>query len=62
MIYQTYVCRQATQGKEEGIDEFHTRLRGLAKHCEFADADFEIEMQIVANGSSSRLRNKALQD
>ena len=34
--------RQATQGKEESIDEFHTRLHGLAKHCEFADADFEI--------------------
>ena len=47
MIYQTYVFKQATQGKKESIDEFHTRLRGLAKHCEFADADFEIKMQIV---------------
>ena len=62
MIYQTYVFRQATQSKEEGIDEFHTRLRGLAKHCEFADADFEIKVQIVTNGTSSRLRKKALQD
>ena len=62
VIYQTYIFRQATQGKEEGIHEFHTRLRGLAKHCEFADADFEIEMQIVTNGTSSRLRMKALQD
>ena len=62
MIYQTYVCRQATQGKEKGTDEFHTRLRGLAKHCEFADADFEIKIQVVANGTSSRLRKKALQD
>ena len=62
VIYQTYVFRQATQGKDEGIDEFHTRLRGLAKHCEFADADFEIKLQIVTNGTSSRLRKKALQD
>ena len=62
VIYQTYVFRQATQGKDEGIDEFHARLRGLAKHCEFADADFEIKMQIVTNGTSSRLRKKALQD
>ena len=62
MIYQTYVFRQATQSKEEGIDEFHTRLRGLAKHCEFADADFEIKVQIVTNYRSSRLRKKALQD
>ena len=62
VIYQTYVFRQATQGKEESIDEFHTRLRGLAKHCEFADLDFEIKMQIVTNGTSSRLRKKAVQD
>ena len=50
VIYQTYVFRQATQGKD------------VAKHCEFADADFEIKMQIVTNGTSSRLRKKALQD
>ena len=56
------VIYQATQDKEESIDEFHTRLRGLGKHCEFADADFEIKMQIVTNGTSSRLRKKALQD
>ena len=53
VIYQTYVFRQATQGKEEEIDGFHTRLPGLAKHC---------QMQIVTNGTSSRLRKKALQD
>ena len=57
-----YVFRQATQGKEEGIDEFHSRLSGLAKHCEFVEADFEIKMQIVTNGTSWRLRKKALQD
>ena len=62
MIYQTYVFRQATQGKEEGIDEFHMRLHGLAKHREFANADFEIKMQIMTNGTSLRLRKKALQD
>ncbi|CAB4026663.1 Retrovirus-related Pol poly from transposon, partial [Paramuricea clavata] len=50
------------QGKEESIDKFHTRLRGLAKYCEFTNIDFEIEMQIVTNGTSSRLRKKALQD
>ena len=62
VIYQTYVFRPATQGKGEEIDGFHTRLRGLAKHCEFVDADFEIKMQIVTNGTSLRLRKKALQD
>ena len=62
VIYQTYVFRQAIQGKEWGIDEFHTHLRCLEKHCKFADADFEIKMQIVTNGTSSRLSKKALQD
>jgi hypothetical protein len=62
VIYRTYVFRQATQGKEESIDEFHTRLRGLAKYCDFTNIDFEIKMQIVTNGTSSRLRKKALQD
>ena len=62
VTYRTYVFRQVTQGKEESIDEFHTRLRGLAKYCEFTNIDFEIKMQIVTNGTSSRLRKKALQD
>ncbi len=62
VIYQTYVFRQATQGKEESIDEFHTRLPGLAKHCDFAEAEFEIKMQIVTSSTYSRLRKKALQD
>jgi hypothetical protein len=37
VICRTYVFRQATQGEEDSIDEFHTRLRGLAKHCEFTN-------------------------
>ena len=44
------------------INEFHTRLRRLAKHCEFVDVEFEIKMQIVCNGTSSRLRKKALKE
>ena len=65
LIYQTYVFRQATQRADETIDEFHTRLRSLAEHCGFKDADqtdFEIKMQIVCNGSSSKLRRRALKD
>jgi hypothetical protein len=37
VIYRTYVFRQATRGKKESIDEFHTRLRGLAKYCELTN-------------------------
>ena len=43
-IYQTYLFRQDTQGQEETIDQFHTRLRRLVEHCEFYDTDFEIIM------------------
>ena len=61
-IYQTYMFKQASQQDNETIDEFHTRLRRLAKHCEFVDVEFEIKMQIVCNGTSSRLRKKALKE
>ena len=61
-IYQTYMFRQASQQDNETIDEFHTHLRRLAKQCEFVDVEFEIKMQIVCNGTSSRLRKKALKE
>ena len=35
VTYHAYVLRQATQDKEELIDECQTRSPGLAKHCEF---------------------------
>ncbi len=59
-LYQTYLFRQAKQQENETIDAFHTRLRQLAKHCEFHDEDFEIKLQIVCNGKSSRIRKNAL--
>ena len=61
-IYQVYLFRQATQQPTESVDEFHTRLRRLTKYCEFTDIDFEIKMQIVCNGTSTRIRKRALRD
>ena len=61
-IFEIYNFRQATQRADETIDEFHTRLRTLATHCNFHDVDFEMKMQIVCNGKSSNLRRKALRD
>ena len=61
-IYQTYMFRHVTQQENETINEYRTRLRQLSKHCEFTDVDFEIKMQIVCNGTSSRLRKKALKE
>ena len=61
-IFEIYNFREAKQRADETLDEFHTRLRTLAKYCQFHDTDFEIKMQIVCNGKSNRLRRKALRD
>ena len=39
-----HVFRQTIQGSTETLDAYHTKLRGLAKFCDFHDADFEIKM------------------
>lgn len=61
-LYEVYKFRQATQGESETIDQYHTRLRSLSKNCEFSDVDFEIMVQIVTGGKSSRVRKQALRD
>ena len=40
----------------------YSYLCGLAENCEFADADFEIIMQIVVHDTSSHLRKQALKN
>lgn len=60
--YEVYKFRQAMQEKGEDITAYYTRLRQLAKTCEFSDIDREIMSQIVQNCESSRLRRKALSD
>ena len=60
--YEVYRFRQATQERNETLDQFHTRLRTLAQTCEFHDTDFEIEEQIIIGGTSSKIRKRALRD
>ena len=62
--YEVYRFRQTKQNQEESLDQFHTRLRTLARNCEFADdnLDFEIEQQILVGGTSSRIRKRAIRD
>lgn len=60
--YLVYKFRQAIQLPGESLDTFHTRLRMLAKDCEFADADREIVAQIIQSCTSSRLRRRALRE
>ena len=60
--YEVYRFRETKQGEAETLDSFHTRLRNMAKTCEFADEAFEIEEQIIIGGRSSRIRKRALRD
>jgi hypothetical protein len=60
--YAVYQFRQAKQEPQETLDQFHTRLRSLARTCAFHDVDFEIEQQIITAGTSSRIRKRALRD
>ncbi|XP_068750720.1 uncharacterized protein [Montipora capricornis] len=60
--YEVYNFRQAKQKDGETLDSFHTRLRSLAKTCDFANPDKEIKKQIVLNCQSKSLRRKTLRE
>ena len=62
MEYEVYNFRQARQKNDESIDAYHTRLRGLAEHCEFHDAAREIKSHIIVSCTSTRLRRRALRE
>ncbi|XP_077536116.1 uncharacterized protein LOC144148452 [Haemaphysalis longicornis] len=59
--FKIYRFRQAKQLESESLDTFYARLRQLAKHCAFADADTEIKNQILLSTTSTRLRRYAMQ-
>lgn len=54
--------RQAMQLPSETFDTYRTKLKMLAKDCEFADEDKEIIAQIIQRCSSSRLCRRALRE
>ena len=58
--YEIFQFRQAKQNNGETTDQFATRLRKLAAHCEFHDLDQEIKTAIIQNGQSKHLRRFAL--
>ena len=60
--YEVYNFRKAKQNEGESFDSFHTRLKTLAKTCEFADANKEIKEQIILSCKSNALRRKALRE
>ena len=62
IAYEEYLFRQAKQEKGETIMVYCTRLKQLAKTCEFTNTDREIKSQIIQNCQSTKLRRKALTD
>ncbi len=58
--YEIFQFRQAKQNSDETTDQFATRLRKLASHCEFHDVDHEIKSAVIQNCRSKHLRRYAL--
>ena len=55
-----YVFRGEVQKTGETVDQFVTRLKTLAKHCEFTDSDGEIRAQILQHTCNGKLRRSIL--
>ena len=60
--YEIFQFWQAVQQPSETIDQFVTRLRQLAAHCEFQDVDKELKSAIIQNCQSKCLRRYALRE
>ena len=60
--FEIYNFRLAKQGTGETIDAYHSRLRSLAKYCQFANTDAEIKSHIIQTCLSTRLRRRALSE
>ena len=60
--YETFQFRQATQKSDETVDQFVTRLRKLADHCEYTDLNRELKLAIIQNCTSKRLKRYALRE
>ena len=62
IAYEVYNFRQTKQKDGESLDSYHTRLRQLAKTCEFSNIDTEIKEHIILTCSSNSLRCRALRE
>lgn len=60
--YEVFQFRQAKQLDHETVDQFCTRLRKLAIHCEFHDSEKEIKAAVIQHCLSKRLRRVALRE
>ncbi|KAJ1194123.1 hypothetical protein NDU88_003418 [Pleurodeles waltl] len=59
--YERYLLRQARQTSDESVDIFYERLKELASTCTLPDEEDEIMVQFIQGCSSSKLRDRILQ-
>ncbi len=57
--YEIFQFRQAKQNIDETTDQFATRLRRLAAHCEFHNVNNEVKSAIIQNCRSKHLRRRS---
>ncbi|XP_057310511.1 uncharacterized protein K02A2.6-like [Hydractinia symbiolongicarpus] len=60
--YERHVFRTCAQKESESISQYVTRLRTLAKTCEFRDIDDEIVDQVIEKCTSRKLRKRLLKE
>ncbi|XP_063775609.1 uncharacterized protein LOC134911236 [Pseudophryne corroboree] len=60
LSHSKYLFRTAMQLQTESVDAYITRLRILAKTCQFHDVEDEIKQQLIAFGTCGKLRRRAL--
>lgn len=60
--YEIFQFREAKQNSDETTDQFATRLRKLAAHCEYDNVNNEVKSAIIRNCRSKHLRRFALRE
>lgn len=59
--FERHGFRLMTQEQTESVDQFVTRLKQKAEHCNFDNADEQIRDQVIEKCRSSHLRRKLLE-
>ena len=60
--FEIYKFRQTKQEVNESLDTYYTKLKQLAKYCEFDNIEKEIKSQIIQACLSNKVLRKALRD
>ena len=59
--FERHEFRLMTQEQTESVDQFVTRVKQKAEHCNFFNADEQIRAQVIEKCRSSHLRRKLLE-